>query len=256
MAAPLEGMSALIFDANVTHRRLIGKLLREQGCTKIHETADAKDADDLFGITLGNLDMAFISADLPRIPGAGLVKMMRLGKTQGDRNTPCLIYHPLADDALKLICGDLYAGVMTVPVSAQDFLNLVFDTFDLAIPADRDVSTVSIKWQPKVALAIGTPADAVYVNIAPTQPPVEAAKAAVEAAKALDNIEMRLADGVTEDCTLVRPLIDRTGQPLAAAGEVVTAEQIGIWVRSGKLVPSSRLYILPDRNPAKKSVGR
>lgn len=251
LSAPLDGLTAMIVDANVTHRRLIAKLLREHGCAKIHETADIRDADDLLGITLGNLDIAFINADLPKFSGAGLVKMMRLGKTKGDRATPCLLHHPLADDALRVIGQALFAGVMTVPVSAEDFLNLVFDVFDLQISDDRwaDFASVSIRWQPKAALALGAPSEAVYVGMTAPQPEPAAP---ASAAPVSETVEMRLADAVAEDCILARALADHAGKALAPAGSVVTADLVGGWVRSGRLVPSSRLYVVVDASQAKK----
>ena len=120
-SSPLEGMVALIVDAKKINRRLIGKLLREHGCDKIHETADVRDADDLLGITLGNLDIALINADLPKIQGAGLVKMLRAGKARGDRALPCLLYHPLADDPSE--ANDLAATQVERVAEMQKRLN-------------------------------------------------------------------------------------------------------------------------------------
>jgi CheY-like chemotaxis protein len=236
---------ALVVDANASVRLNTGRLLIDQGCKKVLEARDAREAADILAINHGKLHFLVVSFDLPKINGLGLVKLLRTGKLHGQYNLPCLLQHPAADTALQDRAAALdIAGVYMAPISGMNLGRLAAATLARPLvtrPREAYVNA-STDWQPApVGGSVPEPEPAPVV--------------VVEAEPAKPEEEMWIADALDGEYILARSLRHRDGRVVIKVGDRITGDIVADLMRERILTPSSRLYVFKQAPPKMRGVG-
>ncbi len=157
----LDGRTILLIDSNPQSRRLIGGLLRDHGCTSLHQGEHGRDALDLLDVTAGRLDLLICAVALRGPSGLAVVQALRLGRTRGRPDTPAALFHPQADETLAQLVDRLDAGISFGLPVAGDWLCLrLAEVIARPVPARMRApayADIPLAWAPRTPVATPAP---------------------------------------------------------------------------------------------------
>jgi two-component system chemotaxis response regulator CheY len=85
---PIGGSRVLIVDDEYHTRKTIRALLREMGCTKVHEASDG--ASGLDAVHILHPDVVLLDWEMPDMDGAEFVRRLRSDRRSAHANVPVI----------------------------------------------------------------------------------------------------------------------------------------------------------------------
>jgi len=115
----LAGLRVLVADDEAFSLSIIGRMLREMGCTDVVAADSGAKAFSMFQIDAPpGIKLAIVDFNMPDINGLEILKLIRTGKTTAPRNLPVLMLTGTADGGLVSAAAALDIGAFVVkPVS-------------------------------------------------------------------------------------------------------------------------------------------
>jgi len=113
----LDGLRILVADDEAFSLSIIGRMLREMGCSDVLQADTGAKAFTLFQVE-SKISMAIVDFNMPDLNGLQILKLIRTGKTAVARNLPVLMLTGTADGGLVSAAAALDVGAFVVkPVS-------------------------------------------------------------------------------------------------------------------------------------------
>lgn len=115
----LAAMRVLVADDEAFSLSIVGRMLREMGCTDVISAAGGAKAYESFQFdSPPGIRLAIVDFNMPDINGLQILKMIRCGQTAAPRDLPVLMLTGTADGGLVSAAAALDIGAFVVkPVS-------------------------------------------------------------------------------------------------------------------------------------------